>query len=203
MIFNEIIISTLNVLFILILFYLFKKIHVRLATRFSLIDKPHKEKLHKISTPLTAAFPIFAIFLIYHVSHIFLNSLNININLLLISGFLTFIIGVIDDRYNLGYLLKFILFGIVIFLVIFFSKDFLLQDLYFDTFSRSFNLNIYASYFVTVLCILLLINATNLSDGINGLCLGIILVWLLYLNVNFNLYLNFIPMLIIILFSFI
>ena len=39
----------------------------------------------------------------------------------------------------------------------------------------------------TVLCVLCLVNALNLADGINGLAIGIIFFWLIYLN---NIYIN-------------
>ena len=38
------------------------------------------------------------------------------------------------------------------------------------------------SIFFTILCVLCLVNALNLADGINGLALGIIITWLFYIN---------------------
>jgi len=79
----------------------------------------------------------------------------------------------------------------------------ILKQLNFETFNNVYSLNHIQSNIITLLCLLLLINATNLSDGINGLCIGILIIWLLYIKFNFVPYLNLDTIIIISILTFI
>jgi UDP-GlcNAc:undecaprenyl-phosphate GlcNAc-1-phosphate transferase len=57
--------------------------------------------------------------------------------------------------------------AIAILLLIFTDKDLLIENLIFSFSENNFNVGIF-SYFVTLLCFLLFINAFNMLDGING-----------------------------------
>ena len=65
------------------------------------------------------------------------------------------------------------------------------------TFDFYFQLENFSIIF-TVLCILCLINALNLSDGINGLAIGIIFFWLYYINQLYEFNYNFLTNIILI-----
>ena len=56
----------LSIIIFITLFIYNKKI----AVIFDIIDNPKKNKIHKISTPLTAGFPILATFCILHIYYI-------------------------------------------------------------------------------------------------------------------------------------
>lgn len=85
---------------------------------------------------------------------------------------------------------KFILSALILFIGLNLDKSLIINEIYF----YSLNKKIYLSYFslpFTILCILLLINALNMSDGINSLATGIIFIWILgglihnFFNENF------------------
>ena len=184
--FSAEIINFLTVIFSLIIFYIFHTYHKDIANYCKLIDKPKKNKIHKKETPLTASFSIFVTLIICHIIYFINNDFNKDILLILISTSVAFFIGLIDDRKNLSYKIKFTVFIILILTIINSSENLILHRLNFETFNNIYLLNNFEANIVTLLCLLLLINATNLSDGINGLCIGILIIWLLYIKYNFT-----------------
>jgi len=157
---------------------------------FSLVDKPdQKRKIHKFDTPLIGSFPLIIIFLIYS------QFLSINyfyfLDILLIS-IVFFFIGLIDDANNLSYKNKFFLTIIVLILFLSFNKDYLISKILFESISIEKKLIEKHSIFLTVLCMIILINAFNFTDGINGLSSIIACLWLIGLasidnKINFHL----------------
>ncbi len=200
--FSPEIINYLTILLGIVFFYLFKLSNSQLANIFNLIDEPKKNKIHKNATPLTASFSIFFIFIVCHILYFIFQKFNYDILLIFLSGIFGFSVGIIDDKKDLGYSKKFLSFIIFVILVLNFSENLILKTLYFETFDKFFNLNVLEANLVTLLCILLLINATNLSDGINGLCLGILTIWLLYINFKYPIYLNLSAIIIVSIFCF-
>jgi UDP-GlcNAc:undecaprenyl-phosphate GlcNAc-1-phosphate transferase len=98
------------------------------------------------------------------------------------------IIGLADDIKNISYKYKFIILSILFFFFINLDKNLQIDKIYFSTFSKEFSIN-YLSIPFTVLSLLLLVNALNLVDGINGLCITIsiiLIVWLLNTFINTN-----------------
>jgi UDP-GlcNAc:undecaprenyl-phosphate GlcNAc-1-phosphate transferase len=92
------------------------------------------------------------------------------------------------------------------FIIIFFylHEEFLLKEIYFDDFKTIYLLNNkLASLSFTALCALLLINAFNMCDGINGLAHSIAIFWLTTLTLIFNLNITFYFIISIILLSLI
>jgi UDP-GlcNAc:undecaprenyl-phosphate GlcNAc-1-phosphate transferase len=114
-----------------------------------------------------------------------------------------FIIGLLDDVYNLSPAKKIIFLSSLILLFLYFNKDFLLKELYFDDFKKTYLLNDTLSFFITTFCLLLLINAFNMSDGINGLAHSISILWLIILIVFFGLNITFYFITLIIFLSFV
>ncbi len=179
------IINYLTLFLAIIIFFTFNLFNIRFAKYFDLIDKVKKNKIHKKATPLTASYSIFFVFIIYHLLYLIFQNFDYDILLIFFSSIFGFLIGMIDDKKNLSYITKFLLFITLIIIIINFSENLLLKIIYFETFNKFFYLTDLEANLVTILCILLLINATNLSDGINGLCLGILTIWLLYIDFNF------------------
>jgi len=181
----------LDIIFFIFYFltiFLFLIYYKRISQRLKLIDKPSVKKIHKKPTPLMGGIIIYVLFievLAYQYS-IYLKNLDTQIILAICS--LCFFIGIVDDRLNIkSYLKLFIIFLAVLFLLNF-ANTLILQELYFKSFNIVLKLNTYGIYFTT-LCILLLINAFNLSDGINGLAIVISIHWIVALffftfNVN-------------------
>jgi UDP-GlcNAc:undecaprenyl-phosphate GlcNAc-1-phosphate transferase len=103
-----------------------------------------------------------------------------------------FLIGLLDDIHNLSPRTKTI--SLLFFLIIFFysNDEFLLKEIYFDDFKEIYLLNNKVlSLSITTLCVLLLINAFNMCDGINGLAHSIVILWLVSLILTFNLNITF------------
>ncbi|OUX37066.1 MAG: hypothetical protein CBE33_03960 [Candidatus Pelagibacter sp. TMED273] len=178
----------------IIIFVLIKKNNKFISEKLGLIDYASQEKIHKKNTSLIAIFPFFILFLIIHLFLFFNYQYNIDTILIFVFAIGSFLIGIFDDKKNLGYSIKFIFFGALILFILLMSNNLLLERFYFSTFNKLFLIGELNSTLVTTLCLLLLINAINLSDGINGLCSGIILIWLLYFQINFDQYINLYPL---------
>ena len=77
-----------------------------------------------------------------------------------------FMIGLFDDKYNLNAHKKLILSTVAILLVVSLDQKILIKELEFSFFDYIIELRSF-SYFFTILCFLLFINALNMFDGIN------------------------------------
>ena len=143
---------------------------------YNLFDYPDaKRKLHKTPTALLGGLILIINLLVILIFKIFFTDL-LDINFFIYSKdyyyfffttILFFIIGYIDDKYHLSANLKLLLTIISLIISLFLDKGILLKDLKFSFLNYSFNLDKY-SYFITILCFLLFINAFNMLDGINA-----------------------------------
>ena len=107
-----------------------------------------------------------------------------HLNVLLFSC-LFFFVGLIDDKYNLLPTSKFLLNIIILLFFFKINENFLIQK--FDFYNLEIKLNYYLSFFFTILCVLIFINALNLFDGLNLQTLlycSITLLYLFYKDVN-------------------
>lgn len=160
----------------LVLSLLLTPLVARLGNIVGGLDWPNMRKLHSRPIPRTGGVAIFFAFLlvwylIYSFSQMqwlgFLQEKQILF--FLGGGFLVLGMGLVDDVCRLGYRTKF-LFQILGATLAFFGglriEVFYLDGLYLD-----FG---YLSYFVTLFWFVLLINAINLIDGLDGLAGGII-----------------------------
>ena len=192
-----------NLISVLIFFILYKNKNF-ITKKFNLIDHPDKNrKLHQTKTPLIGGLLIF-VCVVYLITVDQLFIINTNFIAKIITILLPiFIIGLLDDVYNLSPAKKIIFLSSLILLFLYFNKDFLLKELYFDDFKKTYLLNDTLSFFITTFCLLLLINAFNMSDGINGLAHSISILWLIILIVFFGLNITFYFITLIIFLSFV
>ena len=144
----------------------------------NIYDIPDNDrKLHKNPVPLVGGVLLFINFLIlilfinFDIEFIYLN--------ILLFSCLFFLVGLIDDKYNLLPKTKFLLNIIVLLLFFKMNENFLIQK--FEFFNLEINLNYYFSFFFSILCVLIFINALNLFDGLNLQTLLYCSVTLLYL----------------------
>ena len=93
---------------------------------------------------------------------------------------------IIDDLIDLNPYLRLIFITIIISLFFFFNKDFILFDVYFETFDSSIR-TVKFNFIFTVFCIVAIINAFNLFDGLNGLSLSYFVSIFLYLVFKYDL----------------
>lgn len=157
-----------------ILIYIFNK---NVAQGLNLFDHPDNfRKFHETKVPLTGGIIVLLnsslalIFILveqlYFDKSIFFKN-NSDLIILLISILIFFFIGFFDDKYSVSASKRFLLILIILFPIIYFSENMMINKIYFSFTDYNFTLPIFVSIFWTVLCFLLFINAVNMFDGIN------------------------------------
>jgi len=143
----------------------------RLSVRLHAIDIPDRRKVHKRSMPrlggLAMASGIFITAFIFLPKDAFVNAFLISSGIIVLFGFM-------DDLTGLGYKAKFAGQIIGALIVIFYGK---VRIVTLGTLiPSSLCLSDWSSYLLTVLVIVGVTNAINLSDGLDGLAGGICLL---------------------------
>lgn len=146
----------------------------KISKNYNIYDIPDSvRKKHKISTPLVGGLILYINILfvmILHNLNFFENSFfgsNREMLIFLISLSSLFILGFVDDKYNLGANFKLIAISFVVFLAISFDNDLIIREISLTFYNQKIALQSF-SIPVTMLCFLLFINAFNMLDGING-----------------------------------
>tara|TARA_B100001027_G_C16260895_1_gene329359 strand:- start:364 stop:1296 length:933 start_codon:yes stop_codon:yes gene_type:complete len=143
---------------------------------------------------------LFAISLInfYFYSYIFLDK---SFELILFP-LIAFIIGAIDDKFNINPLIRIFLLTVLILSLVNYNSDYNINFLIFD--GKIFKVNSPFDLIFTCLCFLLLLNSINFSDGINCLAGLIFLFYFAYMGIKFekNVYLHLIIIFSLFLFLF-
>ena len=140
------------------------------------IDKPDKiRKLHSKPTPLAGGQIIFINLIIYWILSFYSKELLNNeiffqnedsLNYFMVTIFFIFLLGFVDDKYNLKANLKFIFLFIIILILLFKDLNLILNEINFSFYSKSLNLKNYNIIF-SIFCFLVFLNAFNMFDGIN------------------------------------
>ncbi|WP_440652756.1 hypothetical protein [Candidatus Pelagibacter sp. HIMB1542] len=132
---------------------------------------------------MIASLGIFFSFICIYLIEIIKNQISLDLFLFLIITISSFFLGLIDDKYKLTYKKKFLILIPLLLITIFFSENFIISKYKFQIFETTFSIdNVYFSTFITSFFLLLLMNSINLIDGINGLAIGIITIWIIYYN---------------------
>lgn len=150
----------------LILCELIKKI----APEFNMVVYPRSDRWHKRPTPLLGGAGIYLSFLLTYL--IFLRVDNEIFHLLLVSSFV-FIIGLLDDIFDVSPPTKFLLQLIAALLLI--HTGYLME------FTRWYAIN----FFLTILWLIGITNAFNLLDNMDGLSAGIAFIATSFLIIFF------------------
>lgn len=145
----------------------------RMAPRFGLMDRPDERKNHEGVIPLIGGLVIFPVFIIVSL----LTGESLALNWPLYTAILTLVItGAVDDRMHLHPLVKFGLQFVAAFLVVI-PGGAVLYDL-----GNLFGLGTFylgwMSLPFSIVAMVLLINAINLMDGVDGLAGGTVFVML-------------------------
>ena len=128
-------------------------------------------------TPLTGGIIIFFSLLISIVYNFFFNYQYLINNFFIFFGILCiFFIGFLDDVFNLKYYKRLLLIFLILVITFYQTPEITLKTIYFETFKTTFALES-SSIFFSAFFILLLINAMNMSDGINGNATTIFLIF--------------------------
>ena len=126
-----------------------------------------------------------------------LNFLEIITSLLFIFGY--FILGLYDDKINLSPNKKIFFSILIILLAISFNENLVVKMMSISFIENKIFLDNYA-YFFTIFCILILVNALNFYDGINGQSCLIFLISFSYLFIKSDMHYFYIISIILILF---
>lgn len=171
-------------LWLILLIFINYKYRNKIGGILNLIDKPDKiRKKHKFQVPLIGAFPLLIIFVSYLI--IFEPS-NIILKKILFLSSIFFFVGVLDDLYEISYVKKTIISIIILILFLNFNNELLISKAVFETFDLNINLIKSHSLIFTIICLLILINAFNFTDGINGISSIIAFFWLMGLMFLIN-----------------
>lgn len=157
---NLFLFSIINV--ILIFFY------SKLAHKFGLLDYPDYRKRHSGIIPLVGGLVIYTSLLIFY----FQISTNYWIDIICVSSTIIFVVGLIDDKKQIGIIVRLLAQIFACLLVMGVGLTIVDIGSYFDY--SPLEVGIYGLLF-TILCVVGLTNAINFMDGIDGLASGIIL----------------------------
>tara|TARA_Y100000389_G_C17405606_1_gene487836 strand:- start:148 stop:1149 length:1002 start_codon:yes stop_codon:yes gene_type:complete len=174
----------IEVVIFFISIFLVLKFKIFFTKKFKLIDIPNDRKLHKRPTPILGGIISFFLLIEFFIIYYLINSQFYNLMYLYLPITL-FFIGMYDDVYDLEASLKLFLITLVFLLLLMIFPEFKLLKLNFSTFNFSIETS-YFSLIFTVLCLLLFLNASNMIDGINGLFLGVNIIFFLYLLLSYN-----------------
>lgn len=140
----------------------------------------YNRKIHKESTPRTGTYSFVIVLCTLIISNLFFKFLEYDYVLIIFASILAFLIGFFDDKYEIKPMQKILLISIISILIVNFSENLIITKVYLSTFDTFFYLNQFSIPF-TILCILLLTNAMNLIDGINGIAITIFFNYFIYL----------------------
>jgi len=171
---------SLVIIFIIILFFNSS----RIAIFFKLIDFPNENrKIHLDPIPKVGGIIIYIGILLYFLVN---NNFIQNTHYIIFVSFF-FLVGLLDDLSNLSSSFRLITCFIFTFIFLIFNPEIRINEIL--IFEKNINLNSYLNYFsiilITTLSILLLQNAINMIDGMNGICAFFIIISILYLNFNY------------------
>jgi UDP-GlcNAc:undecaprenyl-phosphate/decaprenyl-phosphate GlcNAc-1-phosphate transferase len=140
------------------------------------IDKPdNKRKIHLNPTPLAGGLIIYLNILIYSIilnfSDILINQEtifgNINsFNIFMLVASSIFLLGFLDDKYNIKANTKFYILIILIFILLLLDRGLIVDNIKFSFYQKNIFLNNYDIFF-SIFCFLVFLNAFNMFDGIN------------------------------------
>jgi len=160
------------------------------------IDKPDKvRKFHQKPTALAGGIILMINIFFYFIflnfnqnllgNEIIFKTLN-EINIFICCCFLIFLLGIVDDKFNLNPLKKFIFLFLILGLFMYLDNSLIIENLRFSFLKGTINLNSYSNIF-TIFCFLVFINAFNMFDGINlqtSIYSLIVLIYFFSLNQN-------------------
>ena len=148
----------------------------KIAVYYNLYDLPDFErKIHSKPIPLLGGLLInLNLFLILIINYFYENildkdffTISFSYCYMYLALLAFFLVGFIDDKFQISPNKKLLFMIIFIILLIYFDETVLVKTINFSFINYKLSLGIY-SYPLTILCFMLFINAFNMIDGING-----------------------------------
>lgn len=169
---NFLLILMANIIIFSCIHFILNKVSVKLG----IVDYPDHRKKHEF--PVTLSGGISILVPIYFVN-LFLNTDPI-ISLILYSSLSVLLLGIFDDMINLSAKLRLIVLIVISFIMFYFGIKLDNLGEYFIFGSLTLD---YLSVFFTILSIIILINAINFTDGIDGLAISLYLQAIISLTI--------------------
>jgi UDP-GlcNAc:undecaprenyl-phosphate GlcNAc-1-phosphate transferase len=148
----------------------------KIAIQIDAVDLPRQRHIHTKPIPKMGGIGLFLGFLL---GYMLFSEPSVQMNSILIGGFIIILIGLIDDLTELNPLIKFI-GQLAAALVITLYGNFLIQNL--SAFGINLDFGILA-HIITIFFILGCINCINLIDGLDGLSGGISSIYFLTVGI--------------------
>jgi len=165
-----IVIPVISLVLVMVLMPIVRKI----AIKISLVDKPNLRKVHKVPVPLIGGILVILSSMIALLIFPEVWNIERKYYALLICSLILLILGVIDDKMDLRWTIK---FSIQIALAwVLFDSGIRIESM-FGIFGIN-ELALTAQYFLTLIVIVGVVNAFNLMDGIDGLAAGLAILGL-------------------------
>ncbi len=147
--------------------------YLKISNFFGIYDLPNnKLKNHKkIAYPIGGIILYLNLLILFSLDF-FLNNQNFfnlskfDLILLFFISTIIFLLGILDDKYDLSYSKKFIFLTFFILIILFVDNNLILKELRLFILKKSISVDIF-QIFLTTLFILLYLNAFNMFDGIN------------------------------------
>lgn len=144
------------------------------AEKLGLVDKPGGRKQHRRSAALVGGPAIFFAFII--TSYFF--DINTDYEGMISATILLFILGILDDKYDISASIRLVLQTIIITFALWQDNVWIGPFELTNTYTLDFGI---ATYPLTIVVILALKNAINMLDGIDGLSSGVSLIALSFI----------------------
>ena len=157
---------TICVVVIIISFLIILKAN-KIGNFFNLVDYPSQLKNHKSQTPMLGGLIITLNLICSFFFSKYLGEETVNF-FLLSYIFSFFLIGLVDDIFDLKSTCKLLLVIFISCCFIIFQENFIIEKLYFSITNNNFYFGSF-KFVVTIVCVLLLYIAFNMADGINCL----------------------------------
>ncbi len=136
------------------------------------VDHPNKRKIHSKKVLLSGGLFFFLNIIFFLIINSFIDlefsifSKSNTDNFFFFSAIIFFFLGFADDKINLNPNLKLIIIILILSFFLYLNEYFVIEFLRFSFIDESIYLGKY-SFFFTILCLSLFINAFNMYDGIN------------------------------------
>ncbi|MBC8313421.1 MAG: undecaprenyl/decaprenyl-phosphate alpha-N-acetylglucosaminyl 1-phosphate transferase [Candidatus Cloacimonetes bacterium] len=162
--------------------YLIVPLNCKLSTKLGIIDIPRKRSIHKIAIPKSGGLSLLIGLFLSQFLFLVLGKQSFSLLFvgLIIGGFLIFILGILDDYFDIRAWIKIFIEIIIVLVIISFGFKI---NLITNPFGASISIGIF-SIPTTIIWFLLVMNAINLIDGLDGLATGIVAIVFLIIGIS-------------------
>ena len=179
---GEIAYSLYIALFLIALFltYILTTVLIKIAPKIGAVDEPSSKKIHNVPVPKLGGLAIFIAFTITIGLAILFNStvaselLSPKTSAIFVGLFVMLILGIYDDLKHLSWMWKFTFQIVAACIVI--RQGLVITNMTNPLGLTTLKLPIMFGFFFTIMWLVGLTNAVNLSDGLDGLATGIVLI---------------------------